>query len=153
MVASHQMRSRDLWTWKGRGGRGAGKMLFTLNSKDTKGITPWLLEPLLLSNLSQSSCRLLSVRILRSHLLPWSSNHRRKRVGVSQVISIIWFTRQPYRKGMGINRTRFYCRIDLIFFSFLHRITESFELEETLKGHVVELPYNEHGHLQLHQAA
>ena len=31
------------------------------------------------------------------------------------------------------------------------RITESFKLEETLKGHLAQLPCNEQGHLQLHQ--
>jgi len=33
----------------------------------------------------------------------------------------------------------------------LHRITESFELEGTLRGHLVQLPCNEQGHLQFHQ--
>ena len=33
------------------------------------------------------------------------------------------------------------------------RITELFELEGTLKGHLVQLPCSEQGHLQLHQAA
>ena len=33
------------------------------------------------------------------------------------------------------------------------RITESFELEGTLKGHLVRIPCNEQGHLQLHQVA
>ena len=32
-----------------------------------------------------------------------------------------------------------------------HRIVESLELEETFKGHLVQLPYSERGHLQLHQ--
>lgn len=32
------------------------------------------------------------------------------------------------------------------------RIIESFELEEALKGHLVQLPRNKQGHLQLHQA-
>ena len=30
---------------------------------------------------------------------------------------------------------------------------ESFELERTSKSHLVQLPYNEQGHLQLHQVA
>ena len=30
---------------------------------------------------------------------------------------------------------------------------ESFQLEETLKDHLVQLPYNEQGHLQLDQGA
>jgi len=34
-----------------------------------------------------------------------------------------------------------------------HRIIELVELEETLKGHLVQLPCNELGHLQLHQVA
>jgi len=34
-----------------------------------------------------------------------------------------------------------------------HRITESFELEGALKGHLVQLSYNECGHLQLYQVA
>ena len=34
-----------------------------------------------------------------------------------------------------------------------HRITISFELEGTLKGHLVQLPCNEQGHLQLEQVA
>jgi len=32
-----------------------------------------------------------------------------------------------------------------------HRIIESFELEGTLQGHLVQLPCTEQGHLQLHQ--
>ena len=32
-----------------------------------------------------------------------------------------------------------------------HEIIESFELEETLNGHVVLLPCNDQGHLHLHQ--
>jgi len=32
-----------------------------------------------------------------------------------------------------------------------HRIAESSELEGTLKGHPVQLPCNEQGHLMLHQ--
>ena len=32
-----------------------------------------------------------------------------------------------------------------------HRITESFELEGALKGHLVQLPCNQQGRLQLHQ--
>ena len=35
--------------------------------------------------------------------------------------------------------------------SCLHRIIDSFKLEETFKGHLVERPCNEQGHLQLHQ--
>jgi len=31
------------------------------------------------------------------------------------------------------------------------RITESFDLEGTLKGHLAQLPCSEQGHLQLHQ--
>ena len=31
------------------------------------------------------------------------------------------------------------------------RIIESFQLEGTLKGHLVQLPCNKQGHLQLHQ--
>jgi len=34
-----------------------------------------------------------------------------------------------------------------------HRIVESFELERTLRGHLVELSCNEQGHPQLNQAA
>ena len=44
----------------------------------------------------------------------------------------------------------------LIFYwlgSWFHRIIELFELEGTFKGHLVQLPYNEQGHLQLHQGA
>ena len=33
------------------------------------------------------------------------------------------------------------------------RIIELFELEGTFKGHLIRLPYNEQGHLQLHQGA
>ena len=36
---------------------------------------------------------------------------------------------------------------------FVHRITELFEKEGTLKGHLVQLSCNEQGHLQLHQVA
>jgi len=32
-----------------------------------------------------------------------------------------------------------------------HRITELFELEQSPKGHLVQLPCNEQGHLQLYQ--
>jgi len=35
--------------------------------------------------------------------------------------------------------------------SLSHRITESFVLEGTLKGHLVQCPCDEQGHLQLHQ--
>ena len=38
-------------------------------------------------------------------------------------------------------------------FSFSPRFMESFELEGTPKGHLVQLPCNEQGHLQLHQVA
>ena len=34
-----------------------------------------------------------------------------------------------------------------------HRIIELFELEEILKGHLVQLPCNEQGHLKLHHVA
>jgi len=34
-----------------------------------------------------------------------------------------------------------------------HRIIEPSELERTLKGHLVQLPCNEHGHLQRDQGA
>jgi len=34
-----------------------------------------------------------------------------------------------------------------------HRIIESLELEGTIRGHVVQLPYNEQGHGQLNQVA
>ena len=34
-----------------------------------------------------------------------------------------------------------------------HRTIESLELEETLKGHLVQLPCKEQGHLQLHQVS
>lgn len=34
-----------------------------------------------------------------------------------------------------------------------HRIIESFELKGNTKGHLVQLPHSEHGHLQLHQGA
>ena len=34
-----------------------------------------------------------------------------------------------------------------------HRITESFELERTFKGHLVQLPCNEQGRPQLDQVA
>ena len=38
-----------------------------------------------------------------------------------------------------------------LFLEPLLHIIESFELEETFKGHQVQLPCNEEGHLQLHQ--
>jgi len=46
----------------------------------------------------------------------------------------------------------------LLFFFFFfplkdYRIIELFELEGTLKRHLVQLPCNEQGHLQLHQVA
>ena len=34
-----------------------------------------------------------------------------------------------------------------------HRILESFELDDTFKGHLVQLPCNEQGHLQQDQSA
>ena len=34
-----------------------------------------------------------------------------------------------------------------------HRITESFDLEGTLKGHLVQLSYNEQGHLHHNHSA
>ena len=40
-----------------------------------------------------------------------------------------------------------YCKIEN------HRTTELFELEGTLKGHLVQLPCSEQGHLQLNQVA
>ena len=40
-----------------------------------------------------------------------------------------------------------------MLFSDQSRIMESFELEGTLKGHLVQLPCNEEGNLQLHQGA
>ena len=33
----------------------------------------------------------------------------------------------------------------------MYRTIELFELEETLKGHLVQIPCSEQGHLQLHQ--
>ena len=41
------------------------------------------------------------------------------------------------------------CSVALI----LHRMIESFELEGTVKGYLVQLPSNEQGHLQLNQVA
>ena len=52
-----------------------------------------------------------------------------------------------------IHITQFYLNASFRDILFPHRIVESFELEGTLKGHLVQLPCNEQGHLQLHQSA
>ena len=52
----------------------------------------------------------------------------------------------PRAKGSVLTRTRVTC-------IHKHRITESFELERTIKGNLVQLPCNEWGHLQLGQVA
>ena len=43
--------------------------------------------------------------------------------------------------------------ISLVISMEINGITESFELDETLTGHLVQIPCNEQGHLQLEQGA
>lgn len=44
-------------------------------------------------------------------------------------------------------------RMELLLQAHCRLIRESFELDGTFEGHLLQLPCNEHGHLQLHQAA
>ena len=78
----------------------------------------------------------------------WKGWAKKKQKNKKTPNPYIWYyTRRISGRRFGI----FWCCLRFLLSEHPHRIIESFELKGTLQDHLVLLPCNEHGHLQLHQ--
>jgi len=61
------------------------------------------------------------------------------------------YEHKRWLKSCIVLGTILYLGAKIFHWDCFHRIIEPFELGETLRGHLIQLPCNDQGHLQLHQ--
>ena len=88
----------------------------------------------------------IEFRLCCLHKLASNSEQTHLHLYTEELQNVLFLKRSTIINFESLNRAVFSVGVG-------HRIVALFELEETLKGHRVQLPYSEQRHLSLHQVA